>query len=283
MKIKRYCIDCKKEISLGSKKSRCSLCSKLGTNNPNYKNRETYCIDCGEKVGFGRKRCRKCYNLFLRVYPELNPICKKGKYLLDYFCKDCGKQITKKAGIVGLGYCRKCVDKYKIYPDRTGEKNPAYLNGIWTANYYRCIDCKVLLSRKTKSERCTSCFQKERLKDPINHPMYGIHRYGQDAPGWKGGISFELYNGDFNTDLKNKIRFRDNYECQICHKKQYELSRYLDVHHINYNKQNCKEENLISLCPSCHVKTNGNREYWTIVFNNLLRIGKVVFISKKGE
>jgi hypothetical protein len=36
----------------------------------------------------------------------------------------------------------------------------------------------------------------------------------------------------------------------------------LPVHHIDYDKKNNDERNLITLCISCHSKTNANREYW---------------------
>lgn len=39
------------------------------------------------------------------------------------------------------------------------------------------------------------------------------------------------------------------------------------VHHIDYNKLNCNPNNLITLCKSCHMKTNFNREYWLDYFN----------------
>ena len=36
----------------------------------------------------------------------------------------------------------------------------------------------------------------------------------------------------------------------------------LSVHHIDYDKPNCKENNLILLCNICHSKTNYNRNDW---------------------
>lgn len=47
----------------------------------------------------------------------------------------------------------------------------------------------------------------------------------------------------------------------------------IDVHHIDYNKNNNNKDNLISLCISCHVKSNWKRKDWMkycqrkIVFN----------------
>ena len=68
------------------------------------------------------------------------------------------------------------------------------------------------------------------------------------------------YSEEFTEDLKEQIRNRDNRECQLCHKTEQELLGYrkkLDVHHIDYNKMNCSEENLLSLCNSCHMKLHG--------------------------
>ena len=41
--------------------------------------------------------------------------------------------------------------------------------------------------------------------------------------------------------------------------------RELDVHHIDYDKKNSNHDNLVSLCHSCHMKTNveKKRNYWT--------------------
>jgi hypothetical protein len=74
---------------------------------------------------------------------------------------------------------------------------------------------------------------------------------------WNGGISREPYSIDWTKTLKRSIRERDHYTCQIC---SDEPAVY--VHHIDYNKKNCNSNNLITLCISCHAKTNYNREYW---------------------
>ena len=87
------------------------------------------------------------------------------------------------------------------------------------------------------------------------------------SPTWKGGLSFEPYSVDFNNQLKNSIIQYYNYKCQICFTKQN--NRKLDVHHINYNKKDSREFNLISLCFKCHMKTNYNRNYWLNYFNNI--------------
>lgn len=84
---------------------------------------------------------------------------------------------------------------------------------------------------------------------------------GSLASAWRGGKSREEYTYEFNMMLKQKIRERDNYTCFVCGR------RGMSVHHTDYNKVNCEEKNLVTLCSSCHSKTNFNREYWEECFN----------------
>jgi hypothetical protein len=87
---------------------------------------------------------------------------------------------------------------------------------------------------------------------------------GEKCYFWKGGISFEPYSPAWTSELRQSIRQRDNFTCQICGKYPA-----FACHHIDYNKKNCEPENLIILCNSCHAKTNNNREYWKNYFQQL--------------
>jgi len=83
-------------------------------------------------------------------------------------------------------------------------------------------------------------------------------------PRWLGGVSFEPYSKEFDRKLKAQIRARDNNQCQVC--RDYENGYSFYVHHIDYKKKNSLPDNLITLCPSCHSKTNINRDKWTTYF-----------------
>lgn len=83
-------------------------------------------------------------------------------------------------------------------------------------------------------------------------------------PAWLGGKSFEPYTTDWTKSLRISIRERDKYICQICGEKQD--SKAYAIHHIDYDKKNCNPDNLITLCNSCHMKTNHNRDYWIKYF-----------------
>lgn len=75
----------------------------------------------------------------------------------------------------------------------------------------------------------------------------------------------------WSPKLRRRIRERDGYKCQVCMKTQNEEERDLQVHHIDYNKENCEESNLISLCMACHIKTNINRKQWQLFFESLFK------------
>lgn len=93
---------------------------------------------------------------------------------------------------------------------------------------------------------------------------------GKESPSWKGGLSFEPYGIEFNKEIRNRIRKRDNQICMNCGIHREQLSRALSIHHINYDKKCNLEQNFISLCVKCHSITNNNREYWKKLFQEKL-------------
>lgn len=84
---------------------------------------------------------------------------------------------------------------------------------------------------------------------------------------WQDGKSFEEYPQEF-FDIRGCILERDNYTCQNpdCEHKTI----FLNIHHIDYGKQNNNPENLITLCSSCHMKTNFKREYYIKFYQNIM-------------
>jgi DNA-directed RNA polymerase subunit RPC12/RpoP len=133
------------------------------------------------------------------------------------------------------------------------KNHPAYIDGSSLRKYF-CIDCKIneisFNTYKIGNGRCTSCAHIELYKDPSNHPA------------WQGGKSFEPYPLGWTRTFKEQIRYRDGYKCQECGCHEVDCNSKLDVHHIDYNKENLNPKNLISLCKKCHTKTNFNRDYW---------------------
>jgi len=100
---------------------------------------------------------------------------------------------------------------------------------------------------------------------------------GKNNPRYIDGRDLLPYPSEFNQYLKDKIRKRDNYTCQNCAMTEEEhmivLGTNLHTHHIDYIKENCNENNLITLCNCCNTRANYNRSYWQSFFTN--KIGQV--------
>jgi hypothetical protein len=88
---------------------------------------------------------------------------------------------------------------------------------------------------------------------------------------WQGGKSLEEYGFEFDNNLKEQVRFRAKYKCQLCNCSQIENGKQLDVHHIDYNKKNNILNNLVALCKRCHMLTNHNRKKWIVTFENIVK------------
>ncbi|MFH1801897.1 MAG: HNH endonuclease signature motif containing protein [archaeon] len=83
---------------------------------------------------------------------------------------------------------------------------------------------------------------------------------GEANPNFRGWSSIVPYSPFFYFVMRPLIRERDGYVCQGC--REPENGRAHDVHHIDYDKGNNSEENLVLLCKDCHLTTNGNRGFW---------------------
>lgn len=110
-----------------------------------------------------------------------------------------------------------------------------------------------------KHHKCPICSYEKLSKD----------RFGPGNPNWKGGISKEPYCQEWTCDLKEYIKFRDNYKCQNPFCKGN--CGILCVHHIDYNKKSCIEENLITVGRICNLIANGYREFWEAVYKEVMR------------
>jgi hypothetical protein len=172
--------------------------------------------------------------------------------------------------------------KHKMSISRTGNKNH-----FWGKHHTEETRKKISESHKGKSLSDT---HKKKIGDSLRGEKsinWGKHlseetrrklslshigKTREKASNWQGGLSFEPYSEEFNDQLKERIRQRDNYRCQQCFRHQDELffsngKKYkLMIHHTDYNKKNNDPLNLISLCVNCHSQTNFKREDWTKYF-----------------
>ena len=164
-------------------------------------------------------------------------------------CGECGKEVN-----YGKHLCKKCSGIL-----RRGKSSYNWKGGI--SKPHKCISCSTYISGSSK--RCRKCYGKYRSEKYV----------GKHNPAWNGGSSFGQYAIEFNDKCKESSRIRYGRICQYpgCGKTEEDNGRKLDVHHIDYNKQNCSEDNLIPLCKKHHMKTSGKREYHIKLFKEIVK------------
>jgi len=199
------------------------------------------CSDCGKTITYDSQRCRSCHSVHFgkSQVGENNPHYKHGKPK----CLQCGKTVKQYRN----KFCsRKCSGmaesgkKHHNWQDKLKEKV--------------CPICGSIFKTYTNDYCSDECGRKSRV--------------GDRSPNWMGGLSYQDYNVEFNSQLRQKVRDRDNHKCQVCGVPEVECLERLSVHHIDYNKKNSIMDNLISVCHDCHIKTNTKREYWKQYFQS---------------
>lgn len=87
---------------------------------------------------------------------------------------------------------------------------------------------------------------------------------------WHGGLSKINTKRILTNEHKDNIKQRDGYRCQQCFRHKSELSSPLLVHHIDFNKINDEDTNLITLCNPCHSQLSYDRQNWINHFKNVM-------------
>lgn len=179
-----------------------------------------------------------------------------------------------------FGYKHTKNTKKKLSLAKIGNKNPNFGKHLSEITKKRLSNALIGKKVSDKTKKYLSKLAKKRIGKLSS--MFGRHQSeeakrkiglanskkkhpkGNKHYNWMGGISFNPYPVNWTETLKRSIRERDKYTCQICSLQQEEIAH--PVHHIDYNKNNCCPENLITLCPKCHMRTNYNRSEWIKYF-----------------
>ena len=200
---------------------------------------------------------------------------KDGRTLKKYYCK-CEKKIDLNTALYGSGKCQSCarkkvtisiITRKRISQSLKGRKRPEISKKMLGSGNHRfrnrtnyCDNChKNLKNRNAKY--CWNCYILLGLNTGIN------------ASNYINGDSKQKYAPGFTSKLKLEIRERDNFQCQNCDMTEEEhiivVGTALEIHHIDYDKENHTKENLITLCKQCNIRANYNRNYWTEFFKEL--------------
>lgn len=163
----------------------------------------------------------------------------------------------------GLFFCsQECNSRWQS-ENRKGENCPAWKGGPVVINCSYCGKEKEIRTGHFNNDNIENYFCDINCRGKF----YSLEK----NPNWNGGISFLPYGPEFNYNLRERIRNRDFRRCFMCSEIEHRNGRKHSVHHIDYNKENNLENNLISLCSSCHLETNYNREYWQKYFEDVMR------------
>jgi len=180
-------------------------------------------------------------------------VIKRHRYVEKESCVRCGESYLSHKYKLTDTCCTSCGSMGRVMPESVkisiSKKLSILRNGKGNPMYGK----KFSVSHKRKIAR--SC--KGKNVGPKNG-MYGMS--GPLSPLWLGGISCEPYCYEWSfKEFKDLIKERDGYRCL----NPYCLSNYkrLCIHHIDYNKKNCGQDNLITLCVSCNGRANKDREW----------------------
>ena len=140
-----------------------------------------------------------------------------------------------------------------------------------------CEFCDILFTsyEKKKQRFCSiSCSRKWLYKEGYNLGFQKGHAHfkgsengwftkervsGKKNVNWKGGVTLDRdkYPSEFRRVSKTK-RSEDNFTCRVCEEVILEQTKdkHLIVHHIDEDLYNLNQDNLITLCNSCHRKVH---------------------------
>ena len=226
------------------------------------------CIDCGMVIRPSQQRCWKCHVAHVAADKR--------------HCLDCGAEIRACDG--GLR-CMSCHRK-------------AHLPKQWTCiecdvpvgrRVKRCTPCGLGARKMKSSFPRTAVTRRKMSRAQRGKPKPGLRgkrrspstrqamaaswteerreaasqRWAGEAnPGYVHGARSRAWPRQFGAKLRAMIRKRDVDTCQACGTTFPHRSRHLAVHHVDYDKANNEPMNLITVCLSCHAKTNFNRDAW---------------------
>jgi|GEM_PF-1853476 len=247
------------------------------------------------KICFFCKKEYKAKPSIKRKFCGKECLLKWGEQCRTFNCFNCNKKVILKKGEfkkTKRHFCtRACFDKFQI-----GSNNPSWKGVKRSKNCIVCNSEFVIKKTGRLNQRFCSLSCRDKLLKGENHFLYenlldnchnckkeiritkrkvgkrnfcsrecadlGHSKYirGKNNGRFMHGDGDGPYPPDWNKRFKSIIRDRDGYKCMICSMTEEEHKKLLCVHHIDYDKENLNEDNLITLCKYCHGKMHGRME-----------------------
>lgn len=212
------------------------------------KRTEVKCSECGELIekfpslvhdhNFCSKECMKKW-LSKRFSGKDNPSWK-GKEII--VCEWCGDEFEVKPSCVNKRRFCSVECKNSWWSEKSSGEGHFRYNSSLSKEHRQKLSVSV--SGFSHSEEF-KVFMSERMS-------------GKSNPAFKDWASKEPYGKEWSAELKDKVRKRDNYRCNLCglSNKIHRLifGRQLAIHHVDRNKKNCAINNLLTVCYYCHAR-----------------------------
>ena len=154
----------------------------------------------------------------------------------------------KPSPLLGRPRPQEVIDKFKAAwtPEKKAERSEQY-SGEGNPHFGK--------THNEETKQRISIITKEKMTPEICAYLSKLSkaRTGELSSNWRGGRwVYWQYPYEFEA-IKPYIRERDDYTCQHCGAtNNITNGRNLDVHHRDGNRFNNNEDNLITLCRSCH-------------------------------
>lgn len=163
------------------------------------------------------------------------------------------ERIGRQYGVTGAAV-KKAARKLDIELEYRREINPNEHFNKGVKQIHTCLNCgKEFEHRKTsKNLFCDAHCQQE---------FY----YKEYIKKWKNGEELGL-KGEYGISkyIKRYLLEKHNYKCEKCgwgEKNKFTETIPLEIHHIDGDYTNNKEENLQVLCPNCHSLTETHKSH----------------------
>lgn len=237
------CMDAERAAKRAAATSPCATCSKPVYRTPGHRRRSIkagaiFCsVACSGEMSKGQN----------------NPQFKGGKKALK--CANCGGVFFSKPS---ESKRRKCCSASCASKMARGRREARMIAR-------RCLACGLEFRVKHQSAQycgkdCADRAHSERMRGERN----GRYMHGNAARPYPAG---------WTRTFKTKIRDRDGNHCRVCCAVAPDGAPALHVHHIDYDKKNLSEGNLITVCKFCHGTMHGNarqREEWALRLSSML-------------
>jgi len=177
-----------------------------------------------------------------------------------FFCINCGKKVSDSR----VKRCRKCAN--------TGKLNPGYKHGK-CSGVKRCFKCNKTITFGSKNGCCKSCSKQGKLNGRYINGKTLKRKKCLDC-GKKLGIWSNYYNNKrcLSCKMKNlyknkKLNFKG--KRNPMYGKISNGKNKINKHHINLNRKNNEESNILLISNSKHIKLH------RLAYFYLLKMGKI--------